>query len=624
MGKRRSVPRKTKGGAQKAVGGNAVKRSGKRKPPPPPELKAAIELHQRGQLDQAEQAYRSLLTRIPDNGDTLRFLGILRRQRGDLAEAVMLLEKAVQVSPKSVLAWTELGDTLLGVGRFENAHFAYTHSIQLDAKHAAAHCGLGFAFMEIGDIRSSLTHFRTAYRIESRNPKHCMGLAEVCLRNGLLPEARQYAEEAVRIAPSTVRFNWLLGNILTESGEIDEAEKAYHKALDLDQNCEEAMVGMAHVFENRKQSDEALRYIEAFLDRVDVKTILAPTAYIHTRVCLKLKEYDKALHLLDAVIEAGKERPSGIMSLHYRRGAVLEKMNRYDEAWDAWSAGANMLPDSPNPEQDITLHANHQINTIYTAEKLAGYAHSKLDTDRPIFIVGMPRSGTTLVEQILGAHSSVAMGGELMALTDVDVIGRVKEKLGLTEPLIASLGQLKSGHLDRIGKMYLHRLDEVSSDAPHVTDKLPHNFVNLGLISLLFPKCHVINCMRHPLDNCLSCFASQLPQGHRWAYDLGKLGSAYVAYRKLMKHWHEVLDISILDVQYEELVADQEAKSREIISFVGLDWEQACLRFYENKEYVRTLSADQVSQPIYSTSKGRHQHFESHLKPLQAIVSEFL
>jgi len=236
--------------------------------------------------------------------------------------------------------------------------------------------------------------------------------------------------------------------------------------------------------------------------------------------------------------------------------------------------------------------------------------------------VGMPRSGTTLVEQIIASHPRAFGAGEL---GDIGQIAQAMPRLlGLGGSYPGCLREASVAGMDAIAEKHLGRLGEMAPGALRVADKMPGNFQHLGLINLLFPGARVIHCTRHPMDTCFSIYATRLSPQHPYANDLEDIAFYYGQYRRIMAHWRTVVDLPMLEVRYEDLVANQEARTRELIAFLGLEWDEACLRFHETKRVVTTASVDQVKRAMYDTSIGRWKRYERHLGPLRAALERFV
>ncbi len=276
-----------------------------------------------------------------------------------------------------------------------------------------------------------------------------------------------------------------------------------------------------------------------------------------------------------------------------------------------------MRPTPFDPEK--TRHGISRKIAFFSRERLARLPRASNESELPVFIVGMPRSGTSLVEQILACHPAVFGAGELRD------ISRLADSLKAASAPDAEgpedLAVLDEDSLDDAAAQHLDRLHALGGAAARVTDKMPYNFNNLGLISLLFPRARVIHCVRDPLDTCLSCYFQNFARGNFHSFDLRHVGLFYTQYQRLMRHWRAVLDIPVLDVHYEEHVAEPERVCREMLAFLDLEWDRACLRFHESKRVVKTASRDQVRRPIYTRSAGRWRHYDAYLGPLKEALA---
>jgi hypothetical protein len=310
--------------------------------------------------------------------------------------------------------------------------------------------------------------------------------------------------------------------------------------------------------------------------------------------------------------------------MHFTLGQLRDDLGHYDRAFEHFAAGNALRSTDYNPES--TAAKTDRIIAFFSAERLAtsprAEARPALPSDLPVFIVGTPRSGTSLVEQILSCHPQVHAAGELRRMM------HLADELGLrfqdSDPDMRE-SVLEGDRLTAASVTYLEGLRACAGDATRVTDKMPYNFERLGLISLLFPRSRVIHCRRDPLDSCLSCYFQNFSRGNFQTFDLRHLGLYYRQYERLMAHWREVLNLAVFDVSYEAHVEDPEGTCREILAFLELDWDPACLRFYESQRNVKTASRNQVNKPIYRSSVGRWQNYEKHLGALNdALGSTFL
>jgi Sulfotransferase family len=305
-------------------------------------------------------------------------------------------------------------------------------------------------------------------------------------------------------------------------------------------------------------------------------------------------------------------------------GHLLDRAGSTDEAFEQFKQGNALrrsLLQQSGAAFDAAAHSRRIDRTIFffSPDFLQRNQEFGLPTDVPVFIVGMPRSGSTLVEQILSQHSQVHGAGELK---DVHrLVANLPARLGSTAEYPECLAELDATTARELAEAHLQRLTRRSGAAARVTDKMLDNFLHLGLLATLFPRARVIHCRRDPRDVCLSCYFNYF-NGLPFTWDLDDLGRYYRDYERLMAHWGAVLALPILDVAYEDLVADLESQCRRLVDFCGLAWEEQCLRYNENRRVVQTMSKLQVRQPIYTSSVGRWRHYAAQLEPLlQALQS---
>ena len=314
-------------------------------------------------------------------------------------------------------------------------------------------------------------------------------------------------------------------------------------------------------------------------------------------------------------------RASEAIKLTRAAAKICNDIGRYDDAFRYYLSVKQLLG-SLSPQQDHHAERFRLIRSIFAPAFFAAHQDWGDPSQVPVFIVGMPRSGTTLTEQIIAAHPSAAAAGE------IGVPNRIAKSLGFgasdEKAFARQISRLKPKEVAALAREGLEMLVRFSKTAERITDKLPHNFELLGLIAMLFPRAKIIHCRRNPLDTCVSCFLTPLSEEHAYTHDLSALGEYYRDYAALMDYWREVLPMPILDVDYESLVADPEGQSRRLVDFVGLDWDPACLEFHAGGRAIHTISRAQVRQPIYDTSIGRWRRYEKHLGPLRAALGDLV
>jgi hypothetical protein len=296
-------------------------------------------------------------------------------------------------------------------------------------------------------------------------------------------------------------------------------------------------------------------------------------------------------------------------------GKASSDLKQYDEAIEHLKQANALKRRTFDYDEAQRLAMFKNIEAKYTPELFAAKSGSGDTSWSPIFIVGMPRSGTTLLEQVLASHSKVFGAGELETFKEAINECVESQRILPAYPLLVDF--LSPEHILRIGQTYTTQARALAPEAPHIVDKMPLNFMFVGLIHLALPNARIIHMRRDPIDTCLSCFSHQFGNGLEWSYELGELGRYYRQYEALMAHWRRVLPQgAMLEVQYEELVADFEPQARRILEYCGLDWDERCLAFHKTQRPVRTASAAQVRQPIYGTSVSRWRPYRQMLQPL--------
>jgi hypothetical protein len=334
-------------------------------------------------------------------------------------------------------------------------------------------------------------------------------------------------------------------------------------------------------------------------------------------ICHRVNRCPDAVAWLEEILADGLSERNDEARLHFCLGKIFDGMGEFDKAFAHFELG--------NTLKRVNFGASHYteemdaLKRFFTPTMLASLPRASNRSELPVFIVGMPRSGTTLVEQILASHPAVFGAGEL---EDINRLVRMlPSRLGGDTEYPQCLTNLGQELLDTMAQTYLDRLHGLANGALRVTDKMPHNFMSLGIIELMFPHARVIHCLRDPLDTCLSIHTHyDFNEHHGYAFDLRSLGEYYRKYLELMDHWRAVLSIPIFDLCYEDLISDQEGKSRALVEFCGLEWDPACLRFYESRRVANTMSHDQVRQPVYTKSIGRWKNYRRYLEPLNTAL----
>ena len=463
-----------------------------------------------------------------------------------------------------------------------------------------------------GQWAAARDHFLAAIRLEPNCADYHFNAAMCCWSNGQMNEAGDFLQAAVRIKPSLGTAQAWLGEWYLGRGMVDEALKATAAAVELEPENPEFVRSRARVLA-AGDPDAAWEIVRKLIAQTPMT---APLASLYGMLAGRYGEQSQALAAVERLLAAGAGPAES--SLNFVAAELLDRAGRYDEAF-SHAAKANALDQAEPYDAKMQEGLTDRLIEYFTPDRVRSMPKASVRSDKPVFIVGMLRSGTSLVEQILASHPAAHGGGELAFMRDV--WGRVLEMLraGFDE-YPKCLDHLQIEQADELARDYLGPLVALKPEARRITDKMLFNFLHLGLISSLFPGARIIHCSRDPMDTCLSCFLTQFNYPHPFKRNLTHLGHFYRQYEKLMAHWRTVIDLPMLHVSYEQLVASPETESRRMVEFLELPWDDHCLKFHESKRPCTTASVMQVRTPIYKTSVQRWRNYEKHLGPLKAAL----
>ncbi|MGI9277936.1 MAG: sulfotransferase [Endozoicomonas sp.] len=535
-------------------------------------LNAAQQHFHLGQFEQAEQCYRLILQSQPDNPIALHSLGLIDYQKGNTGNAIHHIKNALSVDPSYAGANYDLGIIFENQGDLDSALQQYENVALTDPAYAEAYLGTARVLQKQGRLNEAIVQHKKVIALAPFHEPSLQSLGDLFSRQGNLAEAVRFYEKAIAVNPSNLSALNNLGIALRGQGVKTEASAAFRSIISINPAAGSAYFNLTQ--------------IEPSLDTTEVQNI-------HHQ------------------LERGDLPKDDRMFLHYSLGLVYNKAKSYDQAFLHTSQGNTLqrrkITYSSESESALLNSVAESFNQSYFNDR---FGTKETDSESPVFIIGMPRSGSTLVEQIIATHPMAHGGGETLLLDNL--LAGVVDRDSVFQSL-AALDNNTSSHLAR---EYLKQLRSIAPDKKIVTNKKLDNYLFLGVIASMFPGAKIIHCQRNPLDNCLSCFQTWFHTGQYFSYDMKELAEYYLAYQKLMKHWREVLPIEMLEVQYEDLIDNPEAVSRRIISYCDLEWDPQCLLFHENTRNVYTASDLQVRRPVYQSSKERWRHYEKHLSPL--------
>ncbi|HEY6451431.1 MAG TPA: tetratricopeptide repeat protein [Steroidobacteraceae bacterium] len=531
-----------------------------------------------GRLEEAMASYARALAIRPDFAEAHNNLGNVLLERGQFAEAAAGYRRALEFRPDYAKASNSLGDALRGLGRLEEALASYARALRIRPDFAEAHDNLGFVLRDLGRLDEAVACFRRAIHIR---PDFAMAHSHlgIALRlQGRTQEAQSSCRTALELDPHLAATLIVLAETHADQGEFSAAEALFRRAIALEPDSPEAWAGIPRLRRMTRQDGDWLAQAQRVVAQSLPPRQEVPLRYALGKYFDDVQEFESAFEQFRRANELTTRYRGG----HDQRGltrAVDGLIGTFDRQWlrSVRDAGSGTM------------------------------------STRPVFIVGMLRSGTTLAEQILASHPAVFGAGELTFWSTA----------ASRHAPAAFAGAASASLLRRLAGEYLQELERLSPEALRVIDKMPANFLHLGVIHAALPNARFIHLRRHPIDTCLSIYFQHFEAGHSYANDLADLAHAYGEYRRIMAHWRLVLPRDVLlELPYEELVAGLEAWSRTMLDFIGLPWDPRCLEFDRTARTVITASKWQVRQKISSASVGRWRHYEPFIGPLRALIDE--
>ncbi len=566
---------------------------------------------QLGDMPGVSNACQHVLKLQADHPRALSLLGNALASQGQHEAAITNYEKALALKPGDIAILNNLGNALYIASRLDEAADKLRKVVRLQPDYADAHNNLGNIYKAQNKNNVAIDHFQKALALNPKLFETLLNLGDILSdRIGHPIAAEECFRKALALKPDDIQAHTGLINMLRFQGRLDDSLKAVNSALRFNPEHPGSLARIADIYEQQGEYDKAYSQICMLLENNDKPLPLLIEVML--RICQKVGCCDEAIKRAQGLLATETLAPISRQTLHFELGKLHDKAKEYDRSFEHYHS-ANETAKPPFDIEEIKQQVNSLTHT-YNKETLAQLSHSNNDNQQPVFIVGMPRSGTSLTEQILGSHPEVFAAGEMNDINDI--AASMPALLGTDKPHPDCLEWLNQNTIDQLARRYLDKLDTLSTDTRYITDKMPHNFMNLGLIALLFPKTRIIHCVRDPRDTCLSIYFQNFGWLHRYGADLSSLGAYYRHYQKLMQHWEEVLELPIITIRYEDMIANQEAVSRKMIAFCELEWDERCLQFHKSDRHVATASYDQVRQKIYTQSKARWKNYEKHIAPL--------
>ncbi len=600
-----------------------------------------------GHLEEATQCFRTLLASQPDSVQALNNLGNAERISGNLGAARESLMRAIQLNPKFYQAHHNLALTELAAGDIPAAVDSCQKALALQPGDPAMLHTLADCHQSLGHLQEAEACLRKSIASGASNPGVFNSLGLLLRQTDRSKEAVDIFKHAVNLDPVNTTYLNNLGIVCKESNDLDQAEAVFLKALEIDPQQIDAKSNLGCVqFDLRKTTQALITLEEAQRMSPLSASILLNLGVVQEaagdieqaeesfRAALALDNNLSAAHrqlsslvrhqgldddirAMEGLISVKELDDKAIADLGFGLGKAYKDIGDYERSFEFYQLANHKIRSSFEYDIEAEKRYYEQIKKHFN-ENLSDLPINRNSYDlTPVFVVGMPRSGTSLVEQILASHPDVFGAGELFALKNLSFRLHNPELKNDVDYFV----HLKDFDPTEMGREYIKGVRGLSNDEAFVVDKFPHNFLHLGLIRLILPDAKIIHISRNPMDNCLSIFTNYFRGFHPYAYDLQELGEHYRRYQEMMDHWRSVLPAeSWHEIRYEELVSDQESQTRGLLDYCGLSWRDECMDFHKTKRRVGTASNAQVRRPMYKDSLELWRRYEKQLQPLHDAI----
>jgi tetratricopeptide (TPR) repeat protein len=605
-------------------------------------------LRQAGQLDAAAEALNEAVKLEPANAQALNNLGIIHYEKRQFREAIDYYQRALKSRPNMPEALNNLGNALRVTGDIEGSANAYQEALTQRVVYPEAYNNLGTLLQQDRRFEEAEHALRKAIQQNPRYIEAHNNLAQLLVGQKQDVEALRILSDALKFAPKNVQTLLITARIQSRRNNFQAAEQAVRLALKEESENAEALTVLGQILHETDRYEEAIEVLDKALKSspnspealnfygVALKSVgRLDEAREHILKALKLNDgmygaYANLNDLVDFSEGVGEElfnrmqaifeaipnaEAEPFLALHFAYAKALDDRGQHEKALEHYITGGKMKRTQLEYKEEDTFGFFDSIRAAFPKEAFEDRKYAGLDDDRLVFIVGMPRSGSTLVEQILSSHPDIYGAGEVKYLSRA--LGQLRDRFPSLPKYPQMVAKITPAQLEIVANNYQKALSTGAGEAKKITDKLLTNYFFLGLINLLFPKAKVIHTRRDPVDTCLSGFTKLFKDDMPHSYDLGELGRYYGKYRELMEHWEKVLpDGFMTTVQYEDVVADTEKEAKRLIEFLGLPWNQKCVDFHKSDRPVKTASVAQVRRPIYNTSVKRWKKYGDGLQPL--------
>jgi tetratricopeptide (TPR) repeat protein len=548
----------------------------------------------------------------------LNNLGSIYRAQKDTERAIEYYRQAIAADPQYAEALNNLGAVLTEQSLPEQGLEVLLTAVKLNPRYAEAQRNLGSCYMALEKTTEARAAFQLALQLKPNFTEALLGLASLEQEATNYAKAQQLIQHTISLDSHNANSFIQLAGLLNVMGFAERAIENYQQALALEPDNIAAHVGHSNVLTEQGLIDEAEQLLQQAL-QIDPQSLPARISLVQLK---KVRADDKnVLSLIEEAKQLDPQFKTKAIGLHFALGKSHDDIGDYQQGFHHFLTACRLKREKISYSQTDNTLATLNIITTFTPELIDRFSGGGDPSTKPIFILGMPRSGTTLTEQIIASHPACHGAGELADLNLLANPGRLENNASSLYP--QTLSSMTAAELKALGQQYVAGLSARQPTAEFITDKMPSNYFYLGLIHLMLPNAKIIHVKRNPVDTCISNFSKLFKQGQHFSYELGELGNYYRDYDNLMQHWRKLLPANAFyEIQYEQLVDNIEQQARALIDYCGLPWHPDCLNFHNHQRTVRTASVTQVRQPIYTSSVERWRHYEEYLQPLLTALGD--
>ena len=543
--------------------------------------------------------------------------GVAQQAAGEFVAAEASYRRVLAAVPGWADAWNNLGGVRLEQGDVNQAVASYQQAIACHPNHVLAHCNLGKALHRFGDVPRAIALFQRAIELDPSCAQAHLGLGNIDLEKLNLTLAAQHFTAAVKAAPDLADAHNNLGIVYKLLHDMNAAEASHRRAITLQPGVADFHNNLGLVLEDKGDFEQAIR---SFREAIALQPAEVQGRFNLSQLKRFTSEDADLLSLKKLVTNAASLTPDKAALLHFALAKAMDDLGQDAKAFDELVTANRLKRSGVTYSHDEIRDQFARIQSVFDSQLFDRHRGDVNQTPSPIFVLGMPRSGSTLVEQILASHPQIHGAGELLSFSQT-VKNFDHGRGGSTGRYPNFISRLTKNDLSKLATAYLATLPQIPDGKSKVVDKMPGNFIYVGLIHLIFPNARIIHTVRCPVDTCFSCYSKHFAAGAQYSYELVELGGYYRLYAQLMDHWRKVLPTGVmLDQSYEALVDDLEGQARRLVDHCGLQWDPVCLKFHNNTRPVATISKMSVRQPIYRSSIGRWKRFAHRLGPLLAEI----